>query len=269
MARRTAVEAENDALAEQSSQPDTVLQRVIFPEHGDPQSLPLFLDPEVWSWSSRDETPEERLARMRGVVAIQQPKRASRLTDRNGLGWLRGRRGLRIPSFKSTSLGTYFNAFPASYWKSWTALESVLLRVETAGTGRVVVYRSNARSVIQRVDGIEVAGPTVSTFTIPLTSFIDGGWLWFDLVADEHALELVQADWMAPQGTPKRAAANATVSITTLNRGDYCTRLLATIGNDKDALAILDRVQVIDQGSEKIVDNPGYDSAVEALDGKL
>lgn len=269
MAPRTASEIEEKATVEPAMTPDIVLQRVIFPESGDPQALPLFLDPEVWSWSSRDETPEERLARMRGVVAVQQPKRASRLTDRNGAGWLRGRRGLQIPGYKSTSLGTYFNAFPASYWKSWTALESVVLRVQTEGAGRIVVYRSNARSIIQRVDGVEVNGPTVSTFTIPLTSFIDGGWLWFDLIADEHALELVQADWMAPEGTPKRADANATVSITTLNRGDYCTRLLATIGNDKDALAVLDRVQVIDQGTEKIVDNPGYPLAVEALDGKL
>ncbi|HVX07832.1 glycosyltransferase, partial [Humibacter sp.] len=215
------------------------------------------------------ESEEERLARMRGVVLLQQPKRASRLTDRNGLGWLRGRRGLRIPSFKSTSLGTYFNAFPASYWKSWTSLESVDLRIETTGTGRIVVYRSNARSVIQRVDGVEVDGPTISTFSIPLTTFIDGGWLWFDLIADEHALELVQADWMAPAGTPERTNANATVSITTLNRGDYCTRLLTTIGNDKEALSVLDRVQVIDQGTEKIVDNPGYAAAVDSLDGKL
>lgn len=269
MARSTSADVREDVRPESHPAQGAVLQRVVFPQHGDPQALPLFLDPEVWSWTSREETHEERLARMRGVVSVQQPKRASRLTDRNGLGWLRGRRGLRIPSFKSTSLGTYFNAFPASYWKSWTSLESVELRVETAGTGRIVVYRSNARSIIQRVDGVEVDGPTVSTFVIPLTTFIDGGWLWFDLIADEHALELVQGDWIAPEGTPKRADAKATVSITTLNRGDYCTRLLATIGNDKEALSVLDRVQVIDQGSEKIVDNPGFAAAADSLGDKL
>ncbi|QDZ16438.1 glycosyltransferase [Humibacter ginsenosidimutans] len=269
MARRADTAETPDAVDGIAADEATVLQRVIFPESGDPQALPLFLDPEVWSWSGREETSEERLARMRGVVAVQQPKRAARLTDRNGLGWLRGRRGLRIPSYKSTSLGTYFNAFPASYWKSWTSLESVELRVQTTGTGRIVVYRSNARAVVQRVDGVAVEGQTVSTFTIPLTSFLDGGWLWFDLIAGDGALELVQADWIAPDGTPKRADDNATVSITTLNRGDYCTRLLATIGNDKEALAVLDRVQVIDQGSERIADNPGYQTAVDALDGKL
>ena len=272
MARRIAdTEAETTQDAATGSEPElnNILQRVVFPVHGDPQALPLFLDPEIWSWSTREETREERLARMRGVVSIRQPKRASRLTDRNGLGWLRGRRGLRLPSFQSTSLGTYFNAFPASYWKSWTSLESVVLRVETTGPGRIVVYRSNARSVVQRVDGVEVDGSTISTFTIPLTTFIDGGWLWFDLIAGDDALELVQADWIAPEGTPQRSTGTGTVSITTLNRGDYCTRLLATIGNDKDTLAVLDRVQVIDQGTEKIVDNPGYADAVSALGSKL
>ena len=265
---RIAVDDEN-LTAEGTPDTGDVLQRVIFPVHGDPQALPLFLDPESWSWSSRDETDQERLARMRGVVAIQSPMRASRLTDRNGLGWLRGRRGLRVPSFKSTSLATYFNAFPASYWKSWTSLEAVELRVQTTGAGRVVVFRSNARAVVQRVDGVEVDGPTVSTFTIPLTTFLDGGWLWFDLIADEHPLELVQADWKAPNATPKRSDQRATVSITTLNRGDYCTRLLTEIGTDDDTLSVLDRVQVIDQGSEKIVDNAGYQTAVDSLGGKL
>ncbi|WP_460567484.1 glycosyltransferase [Humibacter soli] len=263
------VAPEPAAATEPGTRSGTVLQRVIFPEHADPQALPLFLDPEVWSWSAREESDKERLARMRGVVSIRQPKTASRLTDRNGLGWLRGRRGLRIPSFKSTSLATYFNAFPASYWKAWTSLEAVELRIQTAGTGRIVVYRSNARAVIQRVDSAEVDGPTTTTFTIPLTSFLDGGWLWFDLVADEHAFELVQADWIAPEGTARRANDRATVSITTLNRGDYCSRLLAAIGGDKDALAVLDRVLVVDQGSERIADDPGYPEAVDALEGKL
>ncbi|WP_243063503.1 glycosyltransferase [Humibacter sp. RRB41] len=277
MPRRATVDAAKDAAAEPASKsvPEshsasgTVLQRVIFPEHGDPQALPLFLDPEVWSWAAREESHKERLARKRGVISLHQAKSASRLTDRNGLGWLRGRRGLRIPSFKSTSLGTYFNAFPASYWKSWTSLASVVLRVQTAGTGRIVVYRSNARAVVQRVDTVEADGPTTSSFTIPLTTFLDGGWLWFDLIAEEHAFELVQADWLAPDDTPRRADDHATVSITTLNRGDYCTRLLKTIGDDKETLELLDRVQVIDQGSEKIADNPGYAAAVDALDGKL
>jgi galactofuranosylgalactofuranosylrhamnosyl-N-acetylglucosaminyl-diphospho-decaprenol beta-1,5/1,6-galactofuranosyltransferase len=250
-------------------QTGTILQRVIFPEHGDPQSLPLFLDPETWGWSYTPDSDADRLAKIRGVFDEGHNRTASRLTDKRGLAWLRGRRGLRLPAFKNVSLATYFNAFPASYWKAWTTLSSVVLRVKTRGSGRVIVFRSNARSVIQRVDGAEVEGEMTSEFVIPLSSFIDGGWLWFDLTADQEALELVQADWLAGKGAPRHASGTATVSITTLNRGEYCTRLLQEIGNDKEALAYIDEVLVVDQGSERLVEDPGFAGANASLEGKL
>jgi galactofuranosylgalactofuranosylrhamnosyl-N-acetylglucosaminyl-diphospho-decaprenol beta-1,5/1,6-galactofuranosyltransferase len=250
----------------------TVLQRVIFPEHGDPKALPLYLDPETWGWAYVPDSDEDRLAKIRGVFTEGHDRKASRLTDKGGLGWLRGRRGLSVPSYKKVSLATYFNAFPASYWKAWTALEQVVLRITTRGSGQIIVFRSNARSVIQRVDGQEVEGAedeTTSTFTIPLTSFLDGGWMWFDLNAAGGAFELVQADWLAPEGVEPVTPGSATVSITTLNRGAYCTKLLTEIGSDDETLAVLDRVQVIDQGSEKLVDAVGFPAAEQALRGKL
>ncbi|MGH3703342.1 MAG: glycosyltransferase, partial [Agromyces sp.] len=247
----------------------TVLQRVIFPEHGDPQALPLYLDPETWTWQMKGDASEVRLAQARGFSDPSLTRDAVRLTTRNGLSWLEGRRGLRVPAAKSVSLASYFNAFPASYWNTWTSLSGVTLRVTTRGAGRIIVFRSNARGVIQRVDGVEVNGATTTEFELPFNSFIDGGWLWFDLVAADEPLHLVQADWLAPEGAEPRVDGTATVSITTLNRGDYCTRLLAAIGNDADARAMLDRVLVVDQGSERILENDGYPAAEGALEGRL
>src|SRR3954468_19748450 len=42
------------------------------------------------------------------------------------------------------SFATYFNAFPASYWRRWSVLESVILQVTVSGTCRIDVYRSKA-----------------------------------------------------------------------------------------------------------------------------
>ncbi len=247
-----------------------VLQRVIFPEHGDPQSLPLYLDPETWTWQVAGERDDEfRLAQARGIADESLTRKAVRLTNRNGLAWLEGRRGLRVPAAKSVSLASYFNAFPASYWNSWTSLSGVRLRVSTTGAGRIVVFRSNARGVIQRIDGVEVTGTRTTEFDLPFTSFIDGGWLWFDLIAGDEPLHLVQADWLAPEDASPRVNGTATVSITTLNRGDYCTKLLEAIGTDEDARASLDRVLVVDQGSERIMENAGFAAAEAALDGRL
>lgn len=248
----------------------TVLQRVIFPEHGDPQALPLYLDPETWTWQKKADADEVRLAQARGFLADPSLTRdAVRLTNRNGLSWLEGRRGLGVPAEQSVSLASYFNAFPASYWNTWTSLSSVTLRITTRGPGRIIVFRSNARGVIQRVDGVEVNGAATTEFELPFNSFIDGGWLWFDLVAGDEALHLEQADWLAPEGAEPRVDGTATVSITTLNRGEYCTALLEAIGNDADASALLDRVLVVDQGSERILENDGYPAAEAALDGRL
>ncbi|GAA1840650.1 glycosyltransferase [Agromyces salentinus] len=246
-----------------------VLQRVIFPEHGDPQALPLYLDAETWSWSYSGDSDDNLLAKARGLFIEGHDRRPSRVTSRNGLSWLSGRRGLRLPASETVSLAAYFNAFPASYWNAWTVLTGTRLRVQTEGPGRVVVFRSNARGVIQRVDGVEVTGATTSEFVLPFNSFLDGGWLWFDLIAGDEPLELVQADWLALDGESAVVDGSATVSITTLNRGAYCTKLIAEIGDDDDAMAYIDRVLVVDQGSERIVENAGFPLAAERLGDRL
>lgn len=247
----------------------TVLQRVIFPVEGDPQALALYLDTETWTHDEQTDSAAHELARSRGIPLWGQGRRAVRLTNRNSLAVLRGRRSIELPARETASLATYFNAFPASYWNTWTSLSAVRLQVSTKGSGHIVVFRSNARGVIQRVDGVRVTGEATTTFDLPFTSFIDGGWLWFDLIAGDTDFTLVQADWIAPEGAEPRVHGTATVSVTTLNRGDYCTRLLQEIGGDEDVRSHLDNVIVVDQGNERIADNPGFAAAEAALNGRL
>jgi len=253
-------EAESDQL---------VLQRVVFPYDHDPQVLPLYLDAETWTWGKLGNSAEEALARSRGVASERLNRRPMRLTDRTGLGTLRGRRSIAVPAGATVSLASYFNAFPASYWNRWTSLSGVRLRVRTTGPGLVNVNRSNARGVIQRVQSTRVEGTVVSEFDVPFTSFIDGGWLWFDLTAGAGELTLEQADWLAPAGTAARADGAATICITTLNRGDYCTRLLTELGRDGDVDVAIDGVIVVDQGSERLAEHPLFPEAQRALGERL
>src|SRR3978361_38786 len=51
------------------------------------------------------------------------------------------------------SFSTYFNAFPASYWRRWSTLSSVVLQAQLTGTGRVAVYRSKATGARIYVEG--------------------------------------------------------------------------------------------------------------------
>ena len=67
------------------------------------------------------------------------------------------RTSLQIGAESEVSFATYFNAFPASYWRRWTTCTSVVLRAELTGTGRVDVYRTKATGARIFVEGREFA----------------------------------------------------------------------------------------------------------------
>src|SRR6516225_4437919 len=68
------------------------------------------------------------------------------------------RTSLQIGGESEVSFSTYFNAFPASYWRRWSTLTSVVLRAELTGTGRVDVYRTKASGARILVEGRGFAG---------------------------------------------------------------------------------------------------------------
>ena len=98
---------------------------------------------------------------------------------------------LEIGAESEVSFATYFNAFPASYWRRWSILESVVLRVELTGSAprrrlplqgdRRANHGGRQRSVQRRR-----RTPAVAEFEIDLDPFEDGGWIWFDITTDTH-----------------------------------------------------------------------------------
>src|SRR5699024_10458241 len=96
---------------------------------------------------------------------------------------LSDRLSVRIPAQSMRSFGTYFNAFPASYWRRWTPVRALRLVVRTAGSGQLIVMRSTARGTLQRQEARTVHGAGEQVFELPLTAFGDGGWYWFDAYA--------------------------------------------------------------------------------------
>src|SRR5947209_4483988 len=104
---------------------------------------------------------------------------------------------LQIGAESEVSFATYFNAFPASYWRRWSMLTSVVLRAELLGTGRVDVYRTKATGARIFVGGQAFHGEeqlTVVEFPIELAPFEDGGWIWFDITTDS-AVTVQNAGW--------------------------------------------------------------------------
>jgi len=248
-----------------------ILQKVVFPSASEPDVTPLYVDPDEWSQQVSYVWPSDGTAsRQRAGLPSDVVTTPLRMTQHNAVPMLDGRRGLRPGLHRRVSLSTYFNAFPASYWRRWTRLDGVTLHVETRGRGDVIVYRSNARGVVQMVDSIQPDEDGTAEFELSFDNFIDGGWYWFDLISRSDDFALVEADWRAPERTSREGAdRRMSISITTLNRTEYCLEVLRTLASDADVLDGIDRVYVVDQGSRKVRDEFGFAGVEAALGGRL
>jgi len=236
--------------------PELVLQRVVFPEDADFDTLPLYAEagqaqPGIEAEPSKEPTSE--------TATIEHTLHPDLVL---------GRRSLRVEAGTRVSFGTYFNAFPASYWRRWTSVESVQLRVAVEGVADILVYRSSSRGDHQRVAKKRVASGETAEFELPLAAFGDGGWYWFDIVSGTTAVTLTSAEWVTGtfgQADPGRLS----LGITTFNRPDYCVDLLNHIAADEGAIAVIDSIFVIDQGTQLVEDNPGFADVAAKLGDRL
>lgn len=249
---------------------DIVLNKVVFPGREDPDVTPLYVDVDEWTELRSERAPDPQAVRhRRGPIANEIHTTPLRVSHRAATTMIDGRRSLSVPAGERVSLGTYFNAFPASYWRRWTRLSGVRLRVRTSGPGDVVVYRSNARGVVQTVETAHVEEVSESEFALPFDNFLDGGWYWFDLVSRGECFRLEQADWLAPDDAKPTLAGSLTISITTLNRTAYCLAVLEAIAGDADALSGIERITVVDQGNDRIRAHDDYPRVAELLGERL
>jgi len=219
-----------------------VLQNVVFPHDRDPDLLPLYADPETWS------------------VIDEEPVRVS---NRAHIGDILGRHTARIVAGQRVSLGTYFNAFPASYWQHWTAVRHVTLTVRTEGPCTILVYRSTGSGVRQRIETRESNGIETNAFDLVLDQYSDGGWIWFDLVADDKDALFLGAEWTT-ELDPVRSG-KASIGITTFNKPDYCIWTLTSLADAPDVLELVDRIFLIDQGDRRVDAQPEFPAVAASL----
>ena len=247
-----------------------VLQRFVLPGDRDLDVVPLYVDTEPAMLDADKET----IGSNQGAQKLN--KAAARQAISSGTSLhpdaILDRRRLRVEESQRISLGTYFNGFPASYWRRWTIVTEVRLDLTLSGLGAsVIVYRSMANGRSQRVDGwtCETSGPSSASFDLTLTPFVDGGWYWFDVVAGDEVAVIEEATWSAEVPADRAEIGSVTVGITTMNRPDFCAALVAQVGEDPDVNALVDEVLVMEQGTDKVVDDPGFAKAEASLGEKL
>ncbi|MCU1562011.1 MAG: glycosyltransferase family 2 protein [Arthrobacter sp.] len=240
------------------------IQRVILPSTDQTDTVPLYVDAGSASGIRLRENDE--LAR-----TPKHPEEKLQMFSSGGreahFEDLLTRHSMRVRSGEQVSFGTYFNAFPASYWRRWTSVRDIRLAVKTSGTGTVTVYKSNARGSVQRVDGRHVDGASTSVFELSLKPFGDGGWYWFDLAATSDELVLERGQWET-EGGPDRPG-QVTLEITTMNKPEFCLNNARILADNPDVLEHVKEILIVDQGTQKVEDQDGFAAVREALGGKL
>jgi galactofuranosylgalactofuranosylrhamnosyl-N-acetylglucosaminyl-diphospho-decaprenol beta-1,5/1,6-galactofuranosyltransferase len=242
-----------------------IVHKVVLPVEGDTDVLPLYVD---FNPARRVVDPTRRAIRQ----GAPKTSPAFPVLQHQRSDFIVGRTSLKLPDHQRVSLGTYFNAFPASYWRRHTPVRSVRLRVDVeveSGSGAsVIVYRSSPRGTSNRVDSATTSGSGELVFDLPLTSFVDGGWYWFDLVAHDKEVTLSRADWSVPTAAA-RSQGSLSVAVTTFNRPEFAVRHMTTLAQDADLLEVLDRLIIVDQGSDKVADQAGYEPAAAQLGARF
>jgi galactofuranosylgalactofuranosylrhamnosyl-N-acetylglucosaminyl-diphospho-decaprenol beta-1,5/1,6-galactofuranosyltransferase len=226
--------------------------KVVFPENRDDDTLPLYV--EHGRRTGGAGADEESLT----VVATDH--------DTHGED-VRSRRSTDIPAGSRVSFAAYFNAFPASYWRRWTTVEKVRLSVKLHGEATVLVYRSSPRGTSYRVASQTSANGASLTFDLDLKPFGDGGWYWFDVVSAKRPARLEAAEWQV-RSAPVRPG-RLSIGVTTLNRTGYCKALVDTVGSAVDLRAQLDKLYIVDQGSQRVEDEPGWAESAAVLGDQL
>lgn len=222
------------------------IQRVVFPQDADPDVISLYVDADIWA---------------------KLGDREVRVSDRAHLDDVLARDRYRVPAGERISFASYFNAFPASYWQQWTNVEQVRLSIETSGQGTLLVYRSTAQGVPQRMASHPFDGTERHEISLPVTTFGDGGWYWFEVVAGDE--DVVVADGRWETDAVELRSGGASVGITTFNKPDFCVRTLDALSADATLGTLLDRVYIVDQGTQRVSVEPGFDAVAGSLGEKL
>ena len=135
----------------------------------------------------------------------------------------------------------------------------------------MIVYSSMANGRSQRVDSASTGADAKGEFTfdLPLKPFVDGGWYWYDVVAGDETVGRRGGRGTAEVPDDRLEHGTVDIAITTMNRPDFCAKLLAQIGDDRGLRALLDEVLVMEQGTQKVRRLRVLRAPQEALGDKL
>lgn len=184
-----------------------------------------------------------------------------------------GRASLTVLAGRHASLCTFFNAFPAGYWRRWTSVDTVRFSARVRGRGTIMLFRSSGRGLFEPAGTIDVHTPTRATTVhadLAMTGLMDGGFFWFDAKSgDSDDLTIEDAAWSVPVEARCGGDGTLSIAITTFNRAPYCLNQLRAIAADANVRGRLDTIYCTDQGTDLVRDEPGFAAVAKDLGHQL
>ena len=260
--------------------------RVVFPERDQEEVLPLYAidwSPSHLSNTVMDPRTDVKRIRLNAMNQSEYQRLVGQALTRTGAGVttndfdLLSRRSLRIHAGGRISLCTFFNAFPAGYWRRWTRVDTVRLTLMVWGRGEVRVMKSNGRGIFTSAGSVRIEqdGQTEQgehiALDIPMTGLVDGGYCWLEAQASKgDTLTIKDADWQVPiRARTASRQTSVSVAITTFNRAPYCLRQLQDLAAATELRSRLDTIYCTDQGNEFVSDQEGYGAVAQSLGDQL
>ncbi len=184
-----------------------------------------------------------------------------------------GRASLTVLAGRHASLCTFFNAFPAGYWRRWTRVDAVQFSARVRGRGTIMLFRSSGRGLFEPAGTIDVNAPTRATTVraeLAMTGLMDGGFFWFDAKAgDGDDLTIEDAAWSVPVAARRGGDGTLSIAITTFNRAPYCLNQLKAIAGEANVRGRLDTIYCTDQGTDLVRDQPDFTAVAKDLGSQL
>ena len=245
------------------------VMRVVYPVKDAEQTLPLY----AIDWTrphAAETTLDSRIDMRRLEFGSMNQSTLQRLLRGAGSSTgvtcdsfsITGRTSLTLNDRGHMSGCTFFNAFPASYWRRWTAVKTVRFTASIVGNAKISVFHSTGRGLIypvaERVVQTEDSAVSVCV-DVPMVGLMDGGYFWFDAESLDGPVTVTDAAWAVPRSA--RTAEHDTsmsIAITTFNRAAYCMNQLRAIAGSSALRKRLDTVYCTDQGSDLVCEQEGF-----------
>lgn len=265
--------------AESGNTWETVM-RVVYPVKDAEQTLPLY----VIDWTRphvAETTLDSRIDMRRLEFGSMNQSALQRMFRNAGTSAgvtcdsfeITGRTSLTLKNRGHMSGCTFFNAFPAAYWRRWTSVKTVRFEATVQGNSKISVFRSTGRGLIYPVSTKTTTASESETrvcIDVPMTGLMDGGYFWFDAESLDGSVTIADATWSVPrEARTAKHETTLSIAITTFNRASYCMDQLRTIAGASALRERLDTVYCTDQGSDLVKDQKDFDEVADNLGEQL